>query len=364
MERLAHAWSLQNLRLLVADLPHPSSRILLHREVRDRVRRLAPYFVLGKDVTPLTHGDSLVWVLEMYSASATYPLSQSAHLAGDTWSYFQHAGTAFVNAATGRVTLVADSAPDPIARTWLRRFPDQFRRWEDLPPSLVAQLPPANDGAYAQAVALGRVGRRVDPPAERHLPRMDGSDTLFAGQADPPIRLPGDRHALAWVRPMLDELERVEGAVISLGGAARRTYWMPLASTGARWPAIVDRLQRPADSTVVPGSRTVLGAVRTVPLQGSLAFVQTAYAVREDGTPSVARVSALVADSVRSGSTLADALGVMLSGDSSNVPVSEQDFRARVTRLYGAMRAAMRTGDWVAFGKAYTELGVLLGRQP
>jgi len=104
--------------------------------------------------------------------------------------------------------------------------------------------------------------------------------------------------------------------------------------------------------------------VRTVPVAGGLAFVQTAYAMREDGPPAVARVSALTADSVRSGRTLADALGILLSTDSSGVPLTEQDFRSRVTRLYAAMRAAMRTGDWVAFGTAYTELGVLLGRQP
>lgn len=76
------------------------------------------------------------------------------------------------------------------------------------------------------------------------------------------------------------------------------------------------------------------------------------------------RVSAFIADSVRSGRTLADALGVPLSADSFGVPLTEQDFRSRVTRLYAAMRAAMRIGDWVAFGTAYTELGVLLGRQP
>ena len=363
-DRLAHAWSLQNLRLLMSDMPSPRSRILMHRAVRDRVRRLVPYFALGTEVVPLVHADSLLWLIDLYSASTTYPLSQPAFVAGDARSYFQHAGTSFVNAATGRVTIVLDSAPDPIARTWLRRFPAQFRQWGELSPSLVAAIPPASDAAYAQAVALGRVGRRSDPPVERHLPRMNGTDTMLVGGQPPPIHIPGAGNALAWVQPLLDDIERVDGAVIATGGAIRRTYWMPLPITGPRWAAVVDRLQRPADSTIVPGSRMVRGAVRTVPLNGSLAFVQTAYAVRDDGPPAVARVSVLVSDSVRSGSTLADALGVALSGDSAGLPLSEEDFRARVTRLYAAMRTAMRAGDWVAFGKAYSELGALLGRQP
>ena len=364
IDRLAHAWSLQNLRLLVTDLPQPTSKILLHRDARDRVARLAPFFALGRDVVPVAHGDSLLWVIELYSASATYPLSQPAFIAGEGRSYFHHAATSFVNAATGRVTFVADSALEPVARTWMRRFPSQFRPRSDLPPSLVAALPPATDGAYAQAVALGRVGRRSDRPVQRHLPRMNGADTMLAGPDEPPIHLPGARGGLAWVRPLLDDVERVEGAVVAIGGADRRTYWLPLAATGPRWPAVVDRLQRPADSTVVPGSRTVLGAVRAVPIADGLAFVQTAYAVREDGPPTVARVSAFVDDSVRSGRTLADALGVSVIADSIGVPLEGQDLRARITRLYDAMRSAMRAGDWVAFGRAYSELGVLLGRQP
>jgi len=38
--------------------------------------------------------------------------------------------------------------------------------------------------------------------------------------------------------------------------------------------------------------------------------------------------------------------------------------RARATRLYEAMRDAMRRGDWTAFGEAYDALGALLGRAP
>jgi hypothetical protein len=86
--------------------------------------------------------------------------------------------------------------------------------------------------------------------------------------------------------------------------------------------------------------------------------------MRDDGPPAVARVSTFFGDSVRSGRTLAEALGVSLATDSSGAPVSEQEFRARIARLYEAMRTAMRAGDWAAFGKAYNELGVLLGRQP
>jgi hypothetical protein len=65
----------------------------------------------------------LYWKLELYSASANFPLSQHSVLAGEERSYFRHAATALVSARTGRVMIAADQAPDPIAQAWTAAFP-------------------------------------------------------------------------------------------------------------------------------------------------------------------------------------------------------------------------------------------------
>jgi len=74
-----------------------------------------------------TFGDTLTWVVELYSASRSYPLSKHFRLAGEERSYFRHAATALVNSLTGRVTLVPAPSPDPIAMAWRARFPSNFR---------------------------------------------------------------------------------------------------------------------------------------------------------------------------------------------------------------------------------------------
>jgi hypothetical protein len=66
-----------------------------------------------------------------------------------------------------------------------------------------------------------------------------------------------------------------------------------------------------------------------------------------------------VGDEVRTGRTLPEALGVRLPV----APITEDAFRARVTQLYGAMRAALRSGDWRAYGDAWAALGRLLDRR-
>ena len=124
--RLAHAWSEQRLDLLWTALP-ATTRIARRRDVRQRVRALAPAFAQGSVITPAYIGDTLVWALEVYSASSTYPLSRHYTLAGAERSYFRHSGTALVNSMTGRTVIVPDPTPDPIAIAWRARFPANYR---------------------------------------------------------------------------------------------------------------------------------------------------------------------------------------------------------------------------------------------
>ncbi|MEO8577311.1 MAG: UPF0182 family protein, partial [Gemmatimonadales bacterium] len=124
--RLALAWSEQRLDLMWEDLA-ADTRIARRRDVRERVAALFPVFSQGSEVIPAYLGDSLVWVVELYTASSTYPLSKHFMLAGEDRSYFRHSGTAIANAATGRVTMVPAPTPDPVAVAWRTNFPSNIR---------------------------------------------------------------------------------------------------------------------------------------------------------------------------------------------------------------------------------------------
>ncbi|HYN81143.1 MAG TPA: UPF0182 family protein [Gemmatimonadaceae bacterium] len=126
LSRLAHAWAEQRLDLIWGAFP-PTARVVRIRDVRDRVRLLAPVFAQGSRVSPAFLGDTVMWVVELYSASATYPLSAHFTLAGEERSYFRHAGTALVNSRTGRTSFVSSATPDPVAVAWRERFPATFR---------------------------------------------------------------------------------------------------------------------------------------------------------------------------------------------------------------------------------------------
>jgi hypothetical protein len=368
-ERLAHAWDQQNLRLLFGDADLREPRMVLHRAVHDRVQRLAPFFKQGVQVTPLVHRDSLYWVVHLYSASNSYPLSERMRVGDEEISYLHHAAVALVQAHTGRVLLVPDSLPDPIARTWTSRFSSMFTTAGDLPAGLAGLLPPPVDLAVAQATAFARVGTRGELVPSAHLPRSAGGDTLFDGVRWPLFLIPDGRTA-AWAIPVLDASERVRGLIVSVGGAQWETVWHPLPPPGPRWPSIIDSLQHVPDTlgAAARDAPVKRGPVRVVPTRDGAAFVQTTYLWRAEGTPTVLRIAVLAHDSLSSGATLARAAGVPdTSGFGPRLPATPAEFRERVELLYRAMRDGLQRGDWIAFGKAYDELGRLLratARQP
>jgi hypothetical protein len=365
--RVAHAWDQQNLRLMFSDVDVSKPRMMLHRDVHDRLRMLTPFFWQSAHVTPIAWRDTLYWAIHLYSATDYYPLSDHTHLGGEDVSYVRHAATAIVQAQSGHVTLVADSVLDPIAATWVSRFPTLFSSWSSLPAAVAASVPPPIESAVAQAAAYARVGFRGEEPSpSSRLPASFGADTsLFGGAYRPPYLTPIDSR-LVWATPLLDAGDRVKGIIISVGGAQPVTYWYPLSEPWVRWPAVLERLMRAPETPAAPRDVTLRrGPVRIVPIRGgTAAYLQTTYAWRTDGAPTVARVAAYgggaARDSVAFGLSLAEAVGMRPETSETNAVMTPADFRQRVNDLYAAMRDALRRGDWTAFGKAYDDLGRVL----
>ena len=363
LSRLAHAWGEQNLRFFDAELGAPGTRLVLRRDVRERVGALAPFFAQGEQVTPVLAGGSLHWVVRLYAASDWYPLSTPVVVGGLEWRSWRQAATALVDAGTGRVRLVAAPQRDTLGESWVRMFPTLFTPADSLAPELAAQLPPDAEGAVVQATVLGAAGLAAREAPVRRALADAGGDSLVAREPTP--FLVGGAPAVAV--PLLDEAGALAGAVVVRGGARPGATWRPAAGPALGWDAARDRLQRGADSAAAGrDGRLLPGAMRLVPLAGNgWGLVLSQYRWRGDVAPELLRTAALVGDTVRAGRTSAVAFGVrdsVATGAPLGVPVRADSARASV--LYDRMREALRRGDWRAFGEAFDALGAALGRPP
>lgn len=371
--RIAHAWAARDPSLLDADtIAGPASRLVSHRDVRDRLQRLAPVFAQGREVSPVLHDGALLWAVSLYSASAHFPLSQRLVLAGEERSYFRLAATALIDAATGRVRLVAVERPDPVAETWFALVPSLVVRARDLPASLMDRLPPPTDGAIAQILTFAHYGSRLEGEMVRHLPDSLSFDNV------PPHLVGSDLGtSVAWSVPLLDGGEQLDGVMTSVGGRYRATYWDSTTVPRARWGVLTERLRASLDTarTGVPdGSRREprmrIGRVQVLPSESGAILVQSLIWSRADGAPVVSRVAVLEGAQLALGGTLAEAAaamrGVPLSVRAASewTPVFGVARDERITHLYESMKDAMRRGEWQRFGAAFDSLGFVVGKPP
>lgn len=362
--RLAHAWSQQNFRLLAGTDGSGTQRMLIRRDVRERVKTLAPAFTLGRTVVPIAVGDTIWWAVDLYSASQHYPLSEHIDAVGGNVSYFRHAAVALVHGHTGATLLVADpdARLDPMARSWVRRFPRLFLPHDRLPAAIAAQLPPPIDAIIAQSSEFARVGSRSEPVAGRRVPQS-GADSLV-GTAVTPIAGGGIGTQAFLTIPVVDADDRVRGVIATPANPHRDPVWVPLDEADVRWTAALARLRRWSDSASARGdARTVRGAVRVVPVAGRAVLVQPSYRWRTDAPPTLAAVA------VHDRGQVVPLESLAIGADSAtfalpSAPPGDARIIADITRYYERMRDAMRRGDWRAFGAAYDSLGTVVRTRP
>lgn len=392
--RLAHAWALRDISLLGADSVAGDRLLVMHRDVRERVRRLAPIFEQGATIHAVRDGQDLHWVLHLYSASDRYPFSQRWQVGDRVINYFKLAATAIVDAGTGRVRLVSAPRPDALARTWITRLPRLFTSADALPPALVAQLPTATDGAAVQLRTFARYGARQLGSTTRHLP-----DSAFVNGPPAPIMLDGVRAPLpAWSLPLLNDQDAVDGVVTATGGQDQTVYWTPSGPQTVVWPLMLQRVRGAVDSLLQPEGAT--GANRQVESRVSrrdstprdtaasdvrwrlgrpearvttrgLLYLQGVRTTDDDGRLVFRQVAVTDGQRVGLGTSVAEALAaigeqVEVGGAAGTSPLGPVPAPAPrdPARWYDAMRQAMKQGNWSAFGAAFDSLGRALGRPP
>ncbi|MGH7713631.1 MAG: UPF0182 family protein [Gemmatimonadaceae bacterium] len=359
--RLAHAWHLQNPGLLFGDLPQPRPRILLRRDVHDRVRALYAPFLTASSIRPIVHNDTLYWSLHLYSASSWYPLSEPVTLGEEELHYLRPAAVAIVNSTTGRVWAIRDDIADPIGDSWAQRFPPLFVSRSSIAPEFLRKIAPPLEASFVQARAFARFGRRGDVAPPSRLPQTTGGEETF-GEYPVTPKFDVRRGTLYWSIAILDAANFVRGVYIATGGATHDPMFIAAPGMSMRWPVLTERMQSVGDAATPLAnreSRPIRGPLHSIPHSRGIAFAQTTYGPRGDGTLAIARVVVADGDSIRAGLSVMSAIGVT---PTSVVlpPSTPEEFRSRVEGYYRQMREALSRNDWRAFGDAYEALGRLL----
>jgi uncharacterized membrane protein (UPF0182 family) len=357
--RLALAWRLQSSKLLTSPAVSASSMVLWHRSVRDRLETFAPFATFGSP-HPVVANDRLSWTSFGYVASASFPLSARSRWQGAAVGYLRAGFVGIVDAVTGETSVYLLPDADAVSRAWATWVRDGVSPWSELPRGLRAHL------VYPAELFATQLQLLRDPEA----PRRPG----FFGRLQQPN--PDDGPATDtywWLAATGSEANgRLRRMSTIQAGRPPRLAGLVAGEVDGRGPSLtVTRFGQPWESPSPEQTAArfvaqrgvdvgVVGPLKTVRVGDGILSLQSSYTnpVNRDSVPALMGVVVQWAGAVGAAPSFETALNEALASDRSADMVSTDWAVAR--RWFGRLDAARQSGDWVAFGRAYEELRILL----
>lgn len=355
--------------LVLSSLITDESRILIYRDVRDRLRRAAPFLALDHDPYPAVVDGRIVWILDGYTHTSFYPYSErfsvdqilgraeSGVLSG-TLNYVRNSVKVVVDAYDGTMDIYIVDEEDPLIQTWAKAFPDLFRAGEpsdDLRahfryPEDLFQVQsevfltyhmedPDDFYAKTDTWAVARnpevEGGRFDrPPAVAptyllvELPGETGSEFVLTRPFTPRAR--NNMIALMVARSDPDNY----GDVFTLEFPRSRQVPGPVQIDNAINQDVA--ISRTLTLLRQGGSRVDFGSLVVLPIEESILYVQPIFVTAQDetsgttdptvtgsGIPEIKRVALALGEEVVMEETFEEALAGLLGIDTAP-PVAEE----------------------------------------
>jgi uncharacterized membrane protein (UPF0182 family) len=163
-------------RILFSRAIGSESKVIFHRDPKERVQRVAPWLTTDANAYPAVVNGRIVWIVDAYTTLDTYPYAQRSSLEGPTTSaagalrlgkevsYVRNSVKATVDAYDGTVTLYQLDRHDPVLQAWMRAFPGTVKSADDIPDELRAHFRYPEDLFKVQRELLAKY--HVDEPRE------------------------------------------------------------------------------------------------------------------------------------------------------------------------------------------------------
>jgi uncharacterized membrane protein (UPF0182 family) len=405
--RSLFSWYYGDPNILFSGYITAESRILLHRNIQDRVRTIAPVLRLDRDPYIVVSDGRLFWMQDAYTTSDWFPYAQPQSPGGI--NYMRNAVKVVIDAYNGSVNLYVSDPGDPLIRTYQRIFPGLFKPLAAMPPDLQQHIRYPEDLFLIQAqlyrayhmdtpeVFYNRedlwqfprqpggigVGASIESGNSRDVPRMAPYYMI--------MRLPGEARAelvlmlpmapsqrenmIAWLAARCDPPDY--GKVVVYEFPKEKLVFGPFQ--------IEARIQQNTDISQQislwsqMGSRVIRGHLLVVPIENSILYVSPLYLRAVTGQlPELKRVIAAYGDRVVMEETLGAALAALFketappparpSEAGTATRAGPPDARAReALARYDRAIERLKAGDWSGFGAELDALRPLLetlGRPP
>ncbi|HYN87390.1 MAG TPA: UPF0182 family protein, partial [Ardenticatenaceae bacterium] len=390
--RMAFALRLGEPNLLLSGYIDESARVLMHREIRDRVARLAPFLVYDRDPYLVLDPDTgrLVWIQDAYTVSDHYPYATPINLtAGESrasYNYIRNAAKVVVDAYDGSVGFYIADPDDPLIQTYSRVFPGLLQPLDALSAGLQAHLRYPEDLFRIQAQLYGTYHMRNEQvfynkedqwaiPVELvggeeqqvepyyvvlSLPDEDEAEFLLIQPYTPANR----QNMIAWLAARNDPPHIGELVVYEF--PKQELVFGPQQVEGRidQDPEISQQLTLWGQV----GSNVIRGNLLVIPIDNSVLYVEPLYLQAQSGQlPELRRIIVASGERVAMRPTLAEALAALVGEEPGTVATQPDEEGTEGTAAptdmtveglilsanehYIAAEEARVAGDWARYGQ-------------
>jgi uncharacterized membrane protein (UPF0182 family) len=405
LKNVAFAVRLSDLNMLLSQEFTNSSRVMLHRNIGDRVEALAPFLEYDNDPYIVINQETgqLFWIQDAYTTSSLFPYAEPF----GNLNYIRNSVKVVIDAYNGSMTFYVTDSDDPLIRSYQAIFPDLFTPMSEMPAWVRERIRYPEDLFRIQS-ELYRTYHMKDVNVFYNKEDLwQVPNETFSGNTQPVEPY--------YVILKLPEEEESEFALIqpfTPNNKDNLIAWMAARSDGDQYGELViyrfpkqelifgplqieGRIdQNPEISAQITlwdqgGSEVIRGNLLVLPIGDSLLYVEPLYLRAENGQiPELKRVILAAGNTIVMRETLAQALQALFEEQGDEIPpltaarespaaaeteapqleaappaiggggVPDELLSLTVEQLaelasdrYAAAEQALQRGDWAAYGE-------------
>ena len=324
--KLVLAARFKALKIIFSEDINSESRVLMYRNITDRVQKVAPFLRLDNDPYLVISEGRLTWLYDAYTVSDHFPYSPKIPRFGN---YVRNSVKISIDAYDGSMNFYIADELDPIIQTYENIFPDLFQDLSKMPEDLRSHIRYPSDLFMIQTHIYATYHMKrpqvfYNKEDQWEVPEIDG-DIMKPYYTI--MKLPGEKNE-----------EYILMLPYTPRGKSNLSAWMVARSDAEQYGKLdvytfpkqklvfgpsqmVARINQDAEiSRQISlwdqrGSSVIQGTLLVIPIEESLVYVRPLYLKADAGKiPELKRVIVGYEDNISMERTLEEALGKIFTG--------------------------------------------------
>ena len=379
--RILFSIKYSNMQILLTTNFTSESRIMINRNIQERVNKVAPF--LGYDKDPyivISKEGKLFWIQDAYTMSSSYPYSTP--VIGGYFNYIRNSVKVIIDAYNGTMDFYIVDQKDPLVKVYQNIFPQLFKNFDQMPEDLNEHIRYPKDLFQVQA-ELYSTYHMMDPdvfynkedywnvPNEIYaeneirmepyyivtkLPGYEREEFILMTPFTPSTK----NNMIAWLAAKSDQPEY--GDLIVYKFPKDKLIFGPM-----QIEARIDQDSEISQQLTLwgqKGSTVIRGNLLVIPIAKSILYVEPLYLRAETGEiPELKKVIVSNGSDVAMGNNLEDALEklfVRSFGDREIVVAGEEktlkELIQEAAGYYESAQEFAREGNWSKYGEELQKL--------